>query len=113
MAHWCEFHGVRMAPYETKNCSDSTAGTPRDHQHPLNPELQLWLPILLRGVRGMRFGADNAGPTPPRAGCDYAKKAQGELPSLKDYEEAKASGKILVIKHEADVPVNSNAPAEK
>lgn len=35
----------------------------------------------------------------------YAKKAQGELPSLEDYEEAKASGKILVTKHEAEVPV--------
>ena len=38
----------------------------------------------------------------------YAKKAQGELPSLEEYEkanrEAKKSGKILVIQHEAEVP---------
>jgi len=40
----------------------------------------------------------------------YAKKAQGELPSLEDYEAAKASGKILIIKHETEVPVNSSAP---
>jgi hypothetical protein len=35
----------------------------------------------------------------------YAKKAQGELPSLEDYEEAKRSGKMLVIQHEAEVPL--------
>jgi integrase len=38
----------------------------------------------------------------------YAKKAQGELPSLEVYEEAnrkaKESGKILVLQHEAEVP---------
>lgn len=38
----------------------------------------------------------------------YAKKAQGELPSLEEYEEAnrkaRESGKILVLKHEAEVP---------
>ena len=38
----------------------------------------------------------------------YAKKAQGELPSLEEYEEAnrkaKSKGKILVLKHEAVVP---------
>ena len=38
----------------------------------------------------------------------YAKKAQGQLPSLEDYEEAnrkaKESGKIIVIQHETDVP---------
>jgi len=38
----------------------------------------------------------------------YAKKAQGELPSLELYEEAnrkaKESGKILVLQHEAEVP---------
>ena len=38
----------------------------------------------------------------------YAKKAQGHLPSLEDYEEAnrnaKENGKILVLQHEAEVP---------
>jgi integrase len=38
----------------------------------------------------------------------YAKKAQGEIPSLEEYEEAnrkaKAEGKILVLQHEAEVP---------
>ena len=38
----------------------------------------------------------------------YAKKAQGQLPSLEDYEEAnrnaKENGKILVLQHEAEVP---------
>ena len=38
----------------------------------------------------------------------YAKKAQKELPSLEEYEEAMrqadASGKILVLEHEAEVP---------
>ena len=38
----------------------------------------------------------------------YAKKAQGQLPSLEDYEEAhrkaKDDGKILVLQHEAEVP---------
>lgn len=38
----------------------------------------------------------------------YAKKAQAQLPSLEEYEEAKrqaeASGKILVLEHEAEVP---------
>ena len=43
----------------------------------------------------------------------YAKQAQGELRSLEVYEEAKRSGKILVTKHESEVPVNSNALAEK
>jgi hypothetical protein len=35
----------------------------------------------------------------------YAKKAQGELPSLEDHEEAKRSGKILVLKPETETPV--------
>jgi len=39
----------------------------------------------------------------------YAKKAQGQLPSLEEYESANAaakeSGKILVLQHEAEVPV--------
>ena len=38
----------------------------------------------------------------------YAKKAQGELPSLKEYEDAnrkaKENGKILVLQHETEVP---------
>ena len=38
----------------------------------------------------------------------YAKKAQGELPSLEEYEEvnrkAKKEGKIIVIQHESEVP---------
>ena len=38
----------------------------------------------------------------------YAKKAQGQLPSLEDYEDAnhraQQSGKILVLDHEAEVP---------
>jgi len=38
----------------------------------------------------------------------YAKKAQGQLPPLEDYEEAnrkaKESGKILVLEHESEVP---------
>jgi len=38
----------------------------------------------------------------------YAKKAQKELPSLEDYEEAQRkaqeNGKILVLQHEAEVP---------
>jgi len=38
----------------------------------------------------------------------YAKKAQGQLPSLEDYEEAnrnaKENGKILILKHESEVP---------
>jgi integrase len=38
----------------------------------------------------------------------YAKKAQGQLPSLEEYEEAnrkaKEDGKILVLDHEAEVP---------
>jgi integrase len=38
----------------------------------------------------------------------YAKKAQGQLPSLEEYEEAhrkaKEDGKILVLQHEAEVP---------
>ena len=38
----------------------------------------------------------------------YAKKAQAQLPSLEEYEEAtrqaEASGKILLLQHEAEVP---------
>lgn len=38
----------------------------------------------------------------------YAKNAQGELPSLEEYEEAnrkaKAEGKIVVLQHETEVP---------
>jgi len=38
----------------------------------------------------------------------YAKRAQGELPSLEEYEEAsrqaRKSGKILILRHEAEVP---------
>jgi hypothetical protein len=38
----------------------------------------------------------------------YAKKAQGQFPSLEDCEEAnrnvKENGKILVLQHEAEVP---------
>lgn len=38
----------------------------------------------------------------------YAKKAQAQLPSLEEYEEAthqaRASGKILMLQHEAEVP---------
>ena len=38
----------------------------------------------------------------------YAKKAQGQLPSLEDYEDAnrnaKENGKILVLQHESEVP---------
>jgi integrase len=38
----------------------------------------------------------------------YAKKAQGELPSLEEYEDAnrkaKENGKILVLQHETEVP---------
>jgi len=37
----------------------------------------------------------------------YAKKAQGELPALEDYEEAKRSGKILQLKAESEVPLKS------
>jgi len=39
----------------------------------------------------------------------YAKKAQGQLPSLEEYEQAscqaKADGSILVLKHETEVPM--------
>lgn len=34
----------------------------------------------------------------------YARKAQGQLPSLEDYEVARKSGKILFLKPEAEVP---------
>lgn len=34
----------------------------------------------------------------------FAKKAQRELPSMEVYEAAEKSGKILVIKHETEVP---------
>ena len=39
----------------------------------------------------------------------YARKAQGELPSLEDYEAAKASGKILLLKPESEIPVATSA----
>jgi hypothetical protein len=41
----------------------------------------------------------------------YARKVQGELPSLEIYEAVKRSGKILVLKHESEVTVTG--PAEK
>lgn len=37
----------------------------------------------------------------------YAKKAQGQLPSLEDYEAAKKSGKIVFLKPENETPVVS------
>jgi hypothetical protein len=40
----------------------------------------------------------------------YARKAQGELPSLEVYEAAKKSGQMLVLKHESEVPVTSTTP---
>jgi hypothetical protein len=44
----------------------------------------------------------------------YAKKAQGELPSLEDYEAAKKSGKIVVLRPESERPgtiENAQSPA--
>lgn len=47
----------------------------------------------------------------------YAKKAQGELPSLEEYEQANAAakqdGKILVLKHEAEVPMAASRPTNQ
>jgi len=47
----------------------------------------------------------------------YAKKAQGQLPSLQEYEAANAAakenGKILVLKHEAEVPVAASRKPEQ
>jgi len=39
----------------------------------------------------------------------YARKAQGQLPSLEDYEEAVKSGKIVFLRPEAEVPSAADA----
>ncbi len=41
----------------------------------------------------------------------YAKKAQGELPSLEVYEEAKRKEQILVLKHETELPRTDQSAA--
>ncbi len=45
----------------------------------------------------------------------YAKKAQGQLPSLEEYEAANAAanadGKIFVLTHESEVPVAASRPS--
>jgi integrase len=39
----------------------------------------------------------------------YARKAQGQLPSLEDYENLVSSGKIMVLKSETEAPAGSQA----
>jgi len=40
----------------------------------------------------------------------YARRAQGQLPSLEEYEDMLHGGKILVLKPEQETPATSQAP---
>ncbi len=42
----------------------------------------------------------------------YARKAQGQLPSLEDYEAVLSSGKLIVLKHEQEVPESSSLASQ-